>query len=280
MCVCLLVQDHHRRPGSRSLNDILGVNIGGPSALRRGEAGHSPAEYLKFKDLISRMLDYDADTRIKPLEALQHPFFRKEGSPTHVPESLLPQSHKKEAESSSIPSVQTIGSTTSVSMSTATSTDTTEVAMDTHQTTAGPSAASTANPVLQSPPWLEYGRKGEGPVTMVNTSSLAETGERHAPMAASPGPGFRKHNSRTHNGIAPQTTAFYGTRGLFEDSSGTSQFSFSLSSNTHSNPFQTHQSSSDGRGKHSSRSGHTHRTRHKPQTDTVDDPPLLGVVQQ
>ena len=38
---------HIRRPGSRSLNDILGVEIGGPSAVRKGEAGHAPADYQR-----------------------------------------------------------------------------------------------------------------------------------------------------------------------------------------------------------------------------------------
>ena len=39
-----------------------------------------PSDYRKFRDLILRMLDYDPDTRIRPLEALQHSFFRREGS--------------------------------------------------------------------------------------------------------------------------------------------------------------------------------------------------------
>ena len=42
--------------------------------------GHTPADYRKFKDLIFRMLDFDAETRIKPYEGLQHPFFRRENS--------------------------------------------------------------------------------------------------------------------------------------------------------------------------------------------------------
>ena len=48
--------------------------------MRKGESGHTPGDYHKFKDLILRMLDYDPDTRIKPLEAINHPFFRKDGS--------------------------------------------------------------------------------------------------------------------------------------------------------------------------------------------------------
>ena len=48
--------------------------------MRKGDSGHTPGDYHKFKDLILRMLDYDPDTRIKPLEAIHHPFFRKDGS--------------------------------------------------------------------------------------------------------------------------------------------------------------------------------------------------------
>jgi len=62
---------------SRRLHDILGVDCGGPGGRRRGEAGHSEHDYLKFKDLIQRMLDYDATTRITPYYALQHSFFRR-----------------------------------------------------------------------------------------------------------------------------------------------------------------------------------------------------------
>lgn len=35
------------------------------------------SEYLKFKDLILRMLDYDPKTRITPYYALQHTFFKR-----------------------------------------------------------------------------------------------------------------------------------------------------------------------------------------------------------
>lgn len=71
------LQDVYRRPGSRSLDDILGVETGGPGGIRKGEAGHTPSDYRKFKDLILRMLDYDPETRVKPYDALQHPFFRR-----------------------------------------------------------------------------------------------------------------------------------------------------------------------------------------------------------
>ncbi|KAL0280761.1 UNVERIFIED_CONTAM: hypothetical protein PYX00_001965 [Menopon gallinae] len=64
-------------PGSRRLHDILGVETGGPGGRRLGEPGHSISDYLKFKDLIMRMLDYDPKTRVTPYYALQQNFFKK-----------------------------------------------------------------------------------------------------------------------------------------------------------------------------------------------------------
>lgn len=46
--------------------------------------GHAPTDYRKFKELILRMLDYDAETRIKPYDALQHSFFRRDNSSSGV----------------------------------------------------------------------------------------------------------------------------------------------------------------------------------------------------
>lgn len=73
-------KDNYRRPGSRSLDDILGVECGGPGGIRQGEVGHTPPDYRKFKDLILGMLDYDPETRTKPFDALQHSFFRRESN--------------------------------------------------------------------------------------------------------------------------------------------------------------------------------------------------------
>lgn len=67
----------YKPPGSRRLQDILGVDNGGPGSRRAGEPGHSQSDYLKFKDLISRMLDYDPKTRITAYYALQHGFFKR-----------------------------------------------------------------------------------------------------------------------------------------------------------------------------------------------------------
>ena len=72
-CFCF----QYKAPGSRKLHNILGVDTGGPGGRRLGEAGHTTADYLKFKDLVLRMLEYDQRMRITPLYALQHPFFRR-----------------------------------------------------------------------------------------------------------------------------------------------------------------------------------------------------------
>lgn len=64
-------------PGARHLKDVLGVDSGGPYGRRMGEPGHQTADYLKFYDLVIRMLDYDPKTRITPYYALQHNFFKQ-----------------------------------------------------------------------------------------------------------------------------------------------------------------------------------------------------------
>ncbi|KAK3908341.1 Serine/threonine-protein kinase minibrain [Frankliniella fusca] len=67
----------YKLPGTRRLHDLLGVDSWGPGGRRLGEPGHSNSDYLKFKDLIVRMLDYDPKTRVTPYYALQHNFFKR-----------------------------------------------------------------------------------------------------------------------------------------------------------------------------------------------------------
>nr|CAD7585718.1 unnamed protein product [Timema genevievae] len=77
----------YKLPGTRRLHDILGVESGGPGGRRLGEPGHSVSDYLKFKDLILRMLDFDPKTRVTPYYALQHNFFKRtadEGTNTNT----------------------------------------------------------------------------------------------------------------------------------------------------------------------------------------------------
>lgn len=66
-----------RAPNSRKINDVIGIETGGPGGRRLSEPGHSVHDYLKFKDLILKMLDYDPKTRITPFYVLQHNFFKR-----------------------------------------------------------------------------------------------------------------------------------------------------------------------------------------------------------
>ena len=80
-------QRKYKQPGARKLQDIMGVEVGGPGGRRHGEIGHSVQDYLKFKDLIIRMLDFDPKSRITPYYALQHNFFKRtsdEGTNTNA----------------------------------------------------------------------------------------------------------------------------------------------------------------------------------------------------
>jgi dual specificity tyrosine-phosphorylation-regulated kinase 1 len=67
----------YKTPGSRSINDIIGVNTGGPQGRRIGENGHGPEDYSVFVDLIAKMLHYDPNSRVSPLNACRHPFLAK-----------------------------------------------------------------------------------------------------------------------------------------------------------------------------------------------------------
>lgn len=65
----------------RSLSSIVGVETGGPNGNRSHEAhGHERIDYLRFVNLLERMLEYDPAKRITPHEALQHAFFRTSSS--------------------------------------------------------------------------------------------------------------------------------------------------------------------------------------------------------
>ncbi|XP_063688797.1 dual specificity tyrosine-phosphorylation-regulated kinase 1A-like isoform X1 [Bolinopsis microptera] len=86
-------------PGSRTLHKILGVETGGPGGRRAGKPGHSVADYTKFKDLLLRMLEYDAEKRIIPTEALEHRFFKSCAEESHG-------SHRGEGNSDTASTVQ------------------------------------------------------------------------------------------------------------------------------------------------------------------------------
>ena len=64
----------------RRLEEVLGAQTYGPNGRRKADPGHGPEDYAKFIDLIERMLAYDPKHRIKPDQALAHPFFRRSSS--------------------------------------------------------------------------------------------------------------------------------------------------------------------------------------------------------
>lgn len=67
----------HKEPALYTdLVSLLGLHIGGPTGRRKNDPeGHSPAQYALFLDMVDRMITYDPTMRIKPLEAMNHPFF-------------------------------------------------------------------------------------------------------------------------------------------------------------------------------------------------------------
>lgn len=65
-------------PATRKLYDLVGGSGCGPGNRRAGEPGHDESSYSLFIDVVSKMLVYDPVDRIKPFEALEHPFFNSE----------------------------------------------------------------------------------------------------------------------------------------------------------------------------------------------------------
>jgi dual specificity tyrosine-phosphorylation-regulated kinase 1 len=61
----------------KSLDVLLGTTIGGPNGSRINEPGHTVTDYINFKDLIYRMLEFDPEQRITPLKALSHVFIKR-----------------------------------------------------------------------------------------------------------------------------------------------------------------------------------------------------------
>lgn len=59
----------------KRLREILGVDIGGPLARAQGDRMEK-SELESFCDLCLKMLQFDPNKRIKPQEALAHPFFQ------------------------------------------------------------------------------------------------------------------------------------------------------------------------------------------------------------
>ena len=65
---------------SKSLEEVLQVSLKNRTVSNRwaDKEDHAIENYSRFINLISRMLEMDPEKRIKPMEALQHPFFTQE----------------------------------------------------------------------------------------------------------------------------------------------------------------------------------------------------------
>ena len=64
----------YQQPGTRTLESVIGVNTGGPNGRRKGETGHSVTDYKVFYDFVKRMLCYDPQARMGPIQAAKHAF--------------------------------------------------------------------------------------------------------------------------------------------------------------------------------------------------------------
>ncbi|KPJ06607.1 Serine/threonine-protein kinase minibrain [Papilio machaon] len=104
---CILVEMHTGEPLFSGANELDQMNkivevLGMPpdhlldqisAARRRGEPGHSVSDYLKFKDLILRMLEYDPKQRVTPYYSLQHNFFKRTADEATNTQQAQAQSH-------------------------------------------------------------------------------------------------------------------------------------------------------------------------------------------
>mmetsp|Transcript_56298 Transcript_56298/g.110984 ORF Transcript_56298/g.110984 Transcript_56298/m.110984 type:complete len:561 (-) Transcript_56298:263-1945(-) len=68
----VLKRPNKEGPRARTLEEIIGVNTGGPAGRRAGEADHTPAKYTEFLDFVKRMLIYDPVERANPTDMLSH----------------------------------------------------------------------------------------------------------------------------------------------------------------------------------------------------------------
>lgn len=308
-------KDHYRRPGSRSLNDILGIEQGGPSGMRKGEIGHAPADYHKFRDLIVCMLEYNPETRIKPLEALHHSFFRRDIPQQHDILSMDMNHSSQPYYPPSIPT-QTVAMTTSqepmIISQEIISIDTDHTHPVGHH---GELISGRHIKIQQSPPSAMFpptdtisgmphgGAYGTAmdighpvPICVHNPHS---TSSQYSPRFSHPrkgeyspliGPSM--DHSKPYvpyhppNGSLPQP--FFGTNSLFNDKD--TQFGFKFNSphhfhpHSHPHPHPSHVEREGVRtrsGNSTGRSGgrsHRHRRTNGQQSDTHDDSPMLGVT--
>ena len=98
----------YKPSGTRRLHDILGVETGGPGGRRLNEPGHTVQDYLRFKDLILRMLEFDPKTRITPYYALQHNFFKRTNDESTITSAGNPSSAGLSSSPSAMDHIQSV----------------------------------------------------------------------------------------------------------------------------------------------------------------------------
>lgn len=63
--------------------------------IQTGEEGHSTADYLQFLSLVLQMLEYNPARRIKPEQALCHPFFQSPMNDNNTATTLSPSNPRR-----------------------------------------------------------------------------------------------------------------------------------------------------------------------------------------
>ncbi|CAB1316542.1 unnamed protein product, partial [Coregonus sp. 'balchen'] len=228
----------YKPPGTRKLHSILGVEAGGPGGRRAGESGHAVADYLKFKDLILRMLDYDPKSRIQPYYALQHSFFKKttdEGTNTSSSVSTSPALEQSQSSGTTSSTSSSSGGSSGTSTSGRARSDPTHQhrhsgghfsaavqAMDCENLC--PQANRELNDLLSAkqpfpPPVGWAGGKGAQTVT-VETHPVQETTFHVPPQApkaihlSAPGNSSSAHHHHGHHHVHHHTHQAHGHQGL------------------------------------------------------------------
>jgi len=75
----------------KTLWELFNPEKGGPNNKWEGDELHSEDHYKLFIDLLDQILNYNPEIRIKPLEALNHPFFYKYLGTLSFPNIILKQ---------------------------------------------------------------------------------------------------------------------------------------------------------------------------------------------
>eukprot|EP00605_Chrysophyceae_sp_TOSAG23-4_P000588 GSChrysophyteH1.ASY1.ANO1.665.1 assembled CDS len=70
----ILKRSSRDAPSPRTLDEIVGLNTGGPFGRRKGEQGHTRENYMEFVQFISKLLIFDPDERSSAAAAMRDPY--------------------------------------------------------------------------------------------------------------------------------------------------------------------------------------------------------------